>query len=152
MSGANFRAILSQKTDEVERPRPLADGHYIGVIKSHEFGQSSQKKTPYCRFFLIPEEETSDVPEGANAGIDFAKKELRADYYITPAALYRLSDALDAMLGKQTGRSFDERLPETRGVRVLFFVGHRDSEDGTESYNDVGTIVAYNPEMAAAAE
>jgi|HubBroStandDraft_4_1064222.scaffolds.fasta_scaffold50959_1 hypothetical protein len=152
MSGANFRAILSQKTDEVERPRALADGHYIGVIKTHEFGQSSNKKTPFCRWILTPEEETSDVPEGANAGIDFSKREVRKDFYITPAAIYRLSDALDAVLGKQNGRSFDERLPEVRGLRVLFQVGHRDSEDGTESYNDVGTIVAYNPEMAAAAE
>ena len=142
MSGSTFRELLSKPTDAVDRPRALASGHYVGEIKSHEFGLSRQKQTPYCRFILTPSEETADVAEGANTGIDFSKRELRKDYFITPTALYRLSDMLDAVLGKTTGRSFDERIPETRGVRVMFAVSSRESEDGTETYNDIGTIVA----------
>ena len=147
MSGSTFRALLGQATDAVERPKPLAAGHYIGEIKSHEFGLSRQKQTPYCRFILTPTEETADVTAGENDGIDFSKRELRKDYYITPVALYRLSDMLDAVLGKTSGRSFDERIPETRNVRVMFAVSRRDNEEGTESYNDVGNIVAYNEEQ-----
>jgi hypothetical protein len=139
---STFRELLHQPTDQVERPRALADGHYIGEIRSHEFGLSRQKQTPFCRFILVPNEETADVPEGSNVGIEFGRRELRKDFYITPNSLYRLSDALDAILGKQAGRSFDERIPETRGTRVMFQVTHRDSEDGTETYNEIGTIVA----------
>lgn len=146
MSGSTFRALLGQATDAVERPRALAAGHYIGEIKSHEFGLSRQKQTPYCRFILVPLEETADVTQGENEGIDLSKRELRKDFFITPQALYRLSDMLDAVLGKTSGRSFDERIPETRNVRIMFAVTRRDNEEGTETYNDVGSIVAYNEE------
>jgi hypothetical protein len=138
---STFRELLSQHTDQVERPRPIADGHYIGTIISHELGTSRQKQTPFVRFNLQIEEATSDVPEGANDGIDLTSFSLSKTLYITPRSLYRLGDCLDAVLGKETGRSFDERIPDTRGVRVLIAVGHRDNEDGTESFNEVGTIV-----------
>jgi hypothetical protein len=142
MSTSTFRELLAQPTDVVERPKPLATGHYIGEIRNHEFGTSRQKQTPFVRFILVPMEATSDVPEGANGDADLSKKELRKDYYITPNALYRLSDMLDATLGKQQGRSFDERIPETRGARVMFSVTQRENEDGTETYNDIGVILA----------
>jgi hypothetical protein len=143
MADQTFRALLAATTSEtVERPRALAAGHYLGEIKSHEFGLSSQKKTPFVRFILVPESETNDVTASANDGIDFAKKELRKDFYITPTALYRLTDMLDAVLGPQMGRACDERIPETRGVKVMFAVTTRDNEDGTETYNDVGNVVA----------
>jgi hypothetical protein len=140
----NFRELLSQPTDVVERPRPLAVGHYIGEIKSHEFGTSKQKQTPFVRFIMVPSEETSDVAEGANAGIDLSRKEMRKDFYITPASLYRLSDMLDAVLGKQSGVSFDVRIPETRNARVMFKVTQRQNDDGTETYNDVDTIIKHD--------
>lgn len=142
MSSSTFRELLSKPTDSVERPKAMADGHYIGEIKNFEFGTSRQKQTPFVRFIIIATEETEDVPEGANEGIEFANRELRKDFYITPNSLYRLSDMLDATLGAATGRSFDERIPETRNARIMFQVGHRDSEDGTATYNEVGTIVA----------
>jgi len=142
MSASTFRSLLSQATDAVERPRALADGHYTGIIKSTEFGLSRQKQTPYLRVLITPEEETDDVPEDANTGIELQKREVRKDYFITPTALYRLSDMLDAVLGKTAGRSFDERIPELRGARVLFGVTHRDNEAGTETFNDVSTIIA----------
>ena len=138
----NFRALLSTPTDQVDRPRALAAGHYIGEMKGHEFGLSKQKKTPFVRFILVPTDETTDVDSEANNGIELSRRELRRDFFITPTALYRLSDMLDAVLGQQAGRSFDQRIPETRGVRVMFQVTCRDSEDGTEVYNDIGTIIA----------
>jgi hypothetical protein len=146
MSASNFRELLSKPTDAVERPRPLADGHYVGKFTRHEFGTSRNKQTPYARFFVSPREEMSDVAEGANTGMDLTKKELYKDYYITPDALYRLSDMLDATLGKQTGRSFDQRIPETRDLDIMFQVTHRDVVDDNgevvNTFNDIGTIVA----------
>jgi len=142
---ATFRQLLSKTTETAERPRALAIGHYIGEIKTYSFGESSQKKTPFVRFIMVPTEETEDVPEGANEGIDFSKKELRKDLYITPEALYRLTDFLNSVLGEQNGRTFDERIPETRSVRVLIQVGQRENErNPEEKFNEVGTVVAYN--------
>jgi len=136
-----FRELLSMHTDAVERPGPLAAGHYIGILKGHEYGATRHKQTPYIRFFFTPTEETADVEPGANGDIDLTKRELRKDFYLTPQAIYRLSDFLDAVLGRETGRSFDERIPDTRGVRVVFKVTTRESQDGSEIYNDVGDVV-----------
>ena len=139
----NFRELLSQPTDTVERPKSLPNGHYLGVIIGHEFDRSRNKQTPYVRFAMKVDGPTSDVPDGACAGIDFSRRELRKDYFITPNALYRLSDMLDAVLGKTTGKSFDERIPNTRSQRVIIGVTARLNEDGTDSgFNDVTTIVA----------
>lgn len=142
----SFRQLLSQKTDEVERPRALAEGHYIGIIRAHEFGVTRQKNTDFVRFLIVPQEEASDVPDGANAGMDITRRELRKDFFITPSALYRLSDMLDAVLGKQIGRSFDQRITETRGLRVMFSVSHRkqldDAGNVTNTFEDIGTIIA----------
>jgi hypothetical protein len=142
MSGSTFRQLLSQTTDAVERPKALPTGHYVGIIKTHEFGTSRNKQTPYIRFLLGITDPTSDVDSAELDGIDLSRRELRKDYYITPGALYRLADMLDATLGREEGHSFDERIPQTTGMQVVFGVVQRDSEDGTEKYNDVTTIVA----------
>lgn len=138
---ANFRELLSVATDTVDRPRAIADGHYLGRIANYEFGVSRQKQTPYVRFILVPEEETEDVDSDANVGLTLNTRELRKDFFITPNALYRLSDCLDAVLGKESGRSFDERIPEMRDARVMFAVGHRQAEGSDDVYNEIGTIV-----------
>ncbi len=144
MSNVNFRDLLSFNTDEVERPKPLPAGHYLGVIRSHEFAMSKNKGTPFVRFLIVPESPTDDVIDHNNdlASIDLSRRELRRDYYITPQSRYRLADMLDAVLGKTTGRTADERIPETTGARVIFGVTQRTSEDGQDTYNDVTSIVA----------
>lgn len=140
---SDFRTLLGVKTDEVERPRPLAAGHYIGIIKNFELGQSAQKQTPYVRVLFTPQEETTDVASGANDGMDLPSKEVRRDFYLTPASLYRLSDFLDAVLGPVQGRSFDERLPDIRGAKVIFLVKATPSRnDPKEIYNEVDTVAA----------
>lgn len=141
MSGSSFRELLSRTSDTIERPRALATGHYRGKILRHEFGSSRQKQTPFVRFFLQPTEETEDVEAGANGGMDFTTREYRKDFFITPAAVYRLSDMLDAVLGKDPSRSFDERLPDTDNAEVIFGVTVRHDDERNEDFNDVTTIV-----------
>lgn len=138
---STFRELLSKPTDEAERPRALAEGHYYGTIISHELGTSARKQTPFVRFNIQVEEATADVAEGANDGIDYTTRQLAKTLYITPKSLYRLADTLDAILGKEQGRSYDERIPETRSVRVLMAVTQRPNEDETEFFNEVGNVV-----------
>ena len=139
----DFRELLSRPTETAERPRALPDGHYKATISNHEFDRSKNKQTPYVRLFFRINEQTADVDPAAVAGIDFSRIELRKDYFITPRSLYRLADMLDAVLGKESGRSYDERIPNTRGASVIIGVTERKNEDGTSSgFNDVTTVVA----------
>ena len=136
-----FRQLLAQNTDEV-RSYILASGHYIGTVKTFEFGVSRTKQTPQVQFLLSVEEACADVDTSLNEGLNLSQFELRKTFYITPKALKMLSNALDAILGHEQGRSFDVRLPDTRGARVMFAVTQRDDEQGNPAFNDVGTILA----------
>lgn len=136
----NFRDLLKFSSETVERPKPLPEGHYNGIISRHEFGLSKKKQTPFVRFYLQLQEPTGDIsPEQLN-GIDLSKVELRKDFYITPKSAFMLTDLLDAVLGKDN-RLADERLPETKGQRVMFGVAQRQNDDATATFNDVTTIV-----------
>lgn len=137
----NFRELLSVTSDQVERLKPLPEGHYLGTVSGYEFGLSKQKQTPYVRVQLTPSEATDDVDSSLLDGIDLSKRNLRRDYFITPAARYRLADMLDAVLGKDS-RLLDERIGDIRGAKVMFGVTQRQSENGADTYNDVTTIVA----------
>ncbi len=138
----NYRELLSQPSDSFQRPPSMPAGHYIATIKTHQFDKSSKKATPLVRFLFSPREATSDVDEEALANVDLTEKELRKEFYITPKALWRLNKFLDDVLGPQEGRSFDERIPEVKGVEVQIGVTLRFSDDGEMDFNDVTTVVA----------
>lgn len=140
MSGTSFRDLLHYTTATAPKPPILANGHYIGTIRGHEFGKSRNKGTPQVQILLTAEEECEDVEKGANDGVNIGDADLRRTFYITPKAVRRIGTMLDAVLGPDE-RYFDERLPETRGARVMFSVSQRENEDGTDTYMDVGTIV-----------
>ncbi len=142
MSGTSFRELLHYTTATAPKPPILAHGHYIGTIRGHEFSKSRNKGTPQVQILLTVEEECEDVEKGANDGVTLSDADLRKTLYITPKAVNRIGKMLNAVLGPEDPeRYFDERLPETRGARVMFSVTQRENEDGTETYNDVGTIV-----------
>ena len=138
---STFRQLLAQTSESVERPKPLPEGHYLGSIKSYAFGQSRKKQTAFVEFTYTLEEAQEDVDQTQLEGINLANKEIKSTFYLTPGSIYRLSDFLDAVLGVQSGRTMDERVPETRGTRVQIHVTQRPSEDGKTIYNDIGTVV-----------
>lgn len=141
MQSVNFRELLKQNSTQIERPKALPVGHYYAVITGNSFDLSRQKQTPFARFMLKLEAPADDVDAEEINGIDVTRRELRKDYYITPGALYRLSDMLDAVVGDPE-RDLEERIPETRNVRVLIKVTQRENETKTEIFNDIDTIVA----------
>ena len=152
MPSVNFRELLSVPTDTVERPKAFPECWLNAKITNHEFGQSPRRKTPYVRFFFSPQSIAADPKDPAGSvsvteddleGIDFTKRELRKDFFITVDARWRLADFLDAVMGKETGRTFNERIPETRGGDVILHVTQRLADDNSETiYNDVQEVLA----------
>jgi hypothetical protein len=127
----DFQSILNTKVDEAEAPKPLPEGTYLGRVSGHEFGESSQKKTPYCRIHCQPTEAMDDVDEEAlNAVLaqvenDLSRRTLREDFYLTENALFRLREFLENHLKLETGgRPFAEVIPEMDGQFVKFRVYH----------------------------
>ena len=139
MSTVDFRTLLQTPMDTIEKPKPLPAGTYHGVVSRHEFGESSQKRTPYVRFHLQPTSAADDVDPAGLEGIDLSKKALRRDYFLTADALYRLKGFLDSIGVSTTGRSLGEAIPDSTNARVLMQVTQRAADNG-DLYNDVGDL------------
>lgn len=148
----SLRDLLSLPTDDpsIRTRRGLPTGHYIGEITAHEWGQSSQKKTDFVRYSIARIEPTADVTEDTS-DIDFSRIELRADFYITPDAMFMIRDTLNNVLGLQPGITFDQRIPQMVGARIQFKASPeaRRQEDGTTALT--GFTSVDNRSLVAAA-
>ena len=139
----SFESILDTPATEVERPKPLPAGTYDAIVKGlPEFGESSQKKTPFARFTLAMQSAGEDVDEEeltSIGGLD--GKSIKSTYYTTPDALYRLTDVLTHMgvidPDVEDGKTVRQALSETPNCSIRITVGHRASEDGQQIFAEV---------------
>lgn len=136
----DFKELLKKPADQVERPKPIPAGTYKGVVARQEFGQSKEKKTPYTRYHLTLTGPGDGVDPKDLDGIDLTKKQFRKDFYLTNDAEYRLLDFIASCGVNTKGRTLGELVPEPLGKDVLIDITQRNSEDGTEIYNDVGKV------------
>lgn len=140
----DVRALLAQPTNEAERPRALPDGHYNCTIIGHEFDRTKgETQTAYIRYNFKVDGPTEDVVDSVE-GIDFDRVQVRKDFFITPRALYRHTDFLDAVLGFEEGRGHDARIPDTQGAKVICEITEQMDRKTNKptGYNDVGAVVA----------
>jgi hypothetical protein len=141
MATINVKDLLSKPADSFERPPVFPAGHYLGTIVKHEFDKSRAKKTPLIRFYLNPTAPSDDVDPEDVANIDLKKVLWRYEFYLTPTAMYRLADFLDAVLGEST-ESLDERIPSTSGTEVLIGIRQRTNDEGEVTGNEVTKVTA----------
>lgn len=134
--------ILKAKPTEVERPKPLAVGTYQCMVKGHpEQGESTQKKTPFVRFLLQPMAVGDDVDkelltealtkkDGTVTAL--SDKTIRATYYITPDAIWRLQAFLEHLGFELDGKqSMEQMIAESNGRQCLATLKHTMNDDGS---------------------
>jgi hypothetical protein len=137
---SDFRTLLQKPMDEIERPKPLPAGTYYGTIAGHKFDESSQKRTPFVRFTIKLQSAGDDVDAEEVASVDWTKKEVRKDFYLTDDALYRLKGFLESVGVEVEGRALGEAIPDSTNAQVIVEVTQRNSADGKDVYNDVGDV------------
>ncbi len=141
MSEVNFENLLSQPTDEVEKPKPLPAGTYQFAIVEHIFDTSSKKGTPYVRFMLSPIAAGEDVDEDLLAGVNnWQAKKMKFDCFLTEDAIWRLKDFLENAGINTSGRTFAECVPEAMGAFVSGFVKH--DINGEDTYANIDKVTA----------
>lgn len=119
----DLRKLLSTNLDEVKEPPLLPAGTYHGIITKHQFGQTKgDKKTPFVEFMVQLTGHGQDVSAEDVAEVDFSRKQMRATYYLTVDALYRVKEFLQKLDIETAGRSLDAVLPETINKEVLVAV------------------------------
>ena len=136
---ASFESILDTPATEVERPKPLPSGTYDAIVKGlPEYGESSQKKTPFCRFTLAMQAAGEDVDAEELESIGGLEgKSLKSTYYTTPDALFRLTDFLEHCGIDLDGKTIRQAIDETPNCSVKAVITHRASEDGQQIFAEV---------------
>jgi len=137
----NFKAMLRKNMNDVKKPQPIPEGTYRGRISGHSYDESAQKKTPFVRFQIIPQEAAEGVDSDDLAttlqGQPITSKKLRMDYYLTDEALYRLKDLFASCGIDSDGRTLEECIQDMDHKNVLIEVTKSPSQDGETFYNNI---------------
>lgn len=139
---ASFGSILDRPSSEIERPKPLPVGTYVCVVKGlPRYDKSSKKLTDFVEFTLQPLQAGDDVDQEALQEMGgFVNKTLRATFYITEDAAWRLKKFLSD-LGHDVDdekTSLRQMISESAGLQVVVTVTHTSSDDGSAVYANVG--------------
>lgn len=137
----NFASILDESPTEVNVPPPMPQGTYTCVIQgAPRYDKSAKKGTDFVEFTLRPISAGEDVDDEdlANAG-GLEGKTLRATYYLTEDAIYRLDEFHEHCgIDLTDGKSRRSRNDEVVNAEVGVFVKHRPSQDGSRIYAEIG--------------
>lgn len=133
----DFNSLLDMSAEDATPPKPLPSGEYTFRVKNYEFGESSQKHTPYVRYLLQPLSAGEDVDEELLAEVDdWQNKTKQVTFYLTENAIFMLRDFLENACGLEiAGRSFKELIPEAVGMEVIGTVSVETNAQTERSYN-----------------
>ena len=152
-SPVNFRELLKKNSFTVDRPKSAPDCWLIGTIGnwSHDVLKTGAEK---ITFDLLDIEGHPGNENGLLEGINLNSlrspyaKNLTITYWAS--AIYHLTNMLDRVIGDPE-RAIEERLPETKGLRVMFPVKRVEDADGKDTgQNEVDSrFVALAENVAA---
>lgn len=137
----NLSSILSKAPSEVERPKPYPVGSYVTLVQGMpRFDKSSKKQTEFVEFtlkFLAAGEDVDEADLASMGGIK--EKTIKATYYLTETALWRLKEFLEACgIDVDNAESFQAAIEKTPGKQVGIFVTHEAGNDGESIFARVG--------------
>lgn len=136
LSRPTFGSILDTPSGEIERPKPLPTGGYVTAIQGQpRFDKSTKKGTEFVEFTLKVLEALEDVDEEALKEVGGIKdKTIKATYYLTEGAIWRLKDFLDHCGAGDDEESLRQRIDDTPGKQVIAYIRHEASEDGSSVF------------------
>ncbi len=140
MAAPDFSSILDTAPADIERPKPRPAGTYHCVINGQpRYDKSARKQTPFVEFLLKPIAAMEDVDEEELAEVGgFENWNIRATYYLTEDAIWRLKDFLShAGLDIDAYPSLRAAIDDVPNQEILASVRHRSSEDGTQVFAEL---------------
>lgn len=145
----DFSALLSEKLDDVKRPPVKPAGTYTAVITDFKL-DTTQKGIPYVQFNFSGVQPGEDIdPEqlvvdGERIDLSKWKPSTRglSNFYISPESKFRLKEFLEELGINTAGRTFNETLPETKGMPVLLTVSMQSTQDGSGFFNQIDRVRA----------
>lgn len=137
----NLATLLNTSADDVKRPVALPDGTFYGVVKSHQFIESKQKKTPGVEYTVRLTHAHEDVDMSEYENTDDAKplneRDMRVNFWLSEGALFMLTDFIESTGVDTAGRTLNELIPQAVGKPVVLDVTRRPTEQSDGFYNNV---------------
>lgn len=140
----NFGSILDKQSTDIERPKPLPVGAYICVVKGlPRFDKSSKKQTEFVEFLLQPLATQDDVDQDDLAEMGgFTNKTIRATYYLTEDAIWRLKKFLVDLGIDEEDKSLRQMISEAPGRQIIVGLRHEASDDGESVFAKLSSTAA----------
>jgi len=141
MATVDFKSLLNRPTDTIEKPKPLPEGQYYGLIAAHTLKESKEKHTPYVAYAIKLSHAHESVDTDLLGEIDVSKKQFSKNYFLTEDAMYRLVEFAQSFGEDTDGKTLADVIVMPLQKMVIVTVTQRNSADGTEIYNDIGDVV-----------
>lgn len=139
----DFTKLLGKSAGSAKKPVALDPGEYPAIIKSHEMGESRQKKTPFVQYnigYTGWPEGTDPQVDNEGEEIDLSKKTHNIKFYLTDDAMFRLDDFLRGLEVDLEGKTYLEAIPEAEGLAVVADVGQFLNQDTNETGNQINKV------------
>lgn len=124
-----FSDLLDVDAGSVRPPPIKPGGQYSGTILDYKLDKSKEKQTPFVRFTfnnvapgaaINPADLLWDAKgDGNMVPMDLSKWHPTTDFYLTPDALFRLTEFLKSLGIKVEGRKIGACLPDAKGLPVI---------------------------------
>lgn len=110
-------SLWSEPLEHFEEQALLPNGHYYGVVLRYE-KSTSEKGTEMLDFYVALKRPGPDVDESALGDTDLSDYELRARFFITKRAMFRVRNFFQS-LGQNLALGLDSVLENATGAEVL---------------------------------
>lgn len=139
MSAPNFSSVLDQKVEDIEKPKPLPVGTYIGVINAApEIGPVGKNNTLAAKFKIKILMADSDVDQDLLSAMGGIKeREIQHTLWLTEDAAWRAKEFVEQCGVSGASKTLRESLTECMGCQIKLNLNHRPSEDGKELYLNI---------------
>lgn len=138
MAQANFGAILDKAPSDIKPPEALPVGSYLTVVQGMpKYDKSTKKGTEFAEYNLVIQQALDDVDEGELKAVEGGVngKVIKATYYLTDAAAWRLKEFLEHCgLDVEGAESLRELMEQPNGCQVVAHLKHEASDDGKRTF------------------
>jgi len=136
---SNFADILNKQNDDIERPKPLPVGTYLGIVSGPpEIGPIGQKQTLAAKYSIKLLAPQADVDQSALMEMGgIGERSVTHTLFLTADAAWRAKEFLEHCGVETSGKTLGESLAEAPGRQVMVKLKHRPSPDGTQLYTEI---------------
>lgn len=139
MAQTSFSSILDKAPADVKAPEALPVGEYLCTVQGMpRYDKSTKKLTEFAEYTLIINQPMDSVDTDDLKAIEggVVGKPIKATYYLTETALYRLKEFFEHCgLDVEGAESLRELMDQPNGCQVIASIKHEASDDGKRTFS-----------------